>query len=64
MFGAKILLIVSLLFVQPIPVDHNDYECMSHDYCDYEDDGDGETYCFFGCDNIIIIPGLPGGENA
>jgi hypothetical protein len=61
MYGAKILLVIFSLFM-PIPVDHDDYECMSHDYCDYEDD-DGESYCFLGCDNIIIIPGLPGGEN-
>lgn len=60
MFGVKLLLIVSSLFLTPIPADHDDYECMNHEYCgDYDNDGDGETYCFFGCDNIIIIPGLP-----
>lgn len=37
----------------------HDYECADHDGCGEGNRRDKKT-CFFGCDNIIIVPGLPG----
>lgn len=34
-------------------------DCYYDDDCGDDDDGDGESYCFIGCDNVIVIPSLP-----
>jgi hypothetical protein len=73
--GVMLVVVGTLFFpAESASADHERYRCMDHDYCggDYYEEGDYEDSrgsrngrdkrtCFFGCDNIIVIPGLPGG---
>ena len=54
------LLIGALVLAAPADHDYERERCYYGD-CGYEEeDGRQKRTCFFGCDNIIIVPGLPG----
>lgn len=65
------IFVCGVVFAACIAAGHKDDDSLgrirlvSHERCDPEyddcgDDGRQKRTCFFGCDNIIIVPGLPG----